>query len=69
MHVVDVAPKDIHILMDFSMKDLIYLKQILNNMTFDFDSNVPEQQAAADFLNNTFYPTINDTIEDLTNGS
>ncbi len=69
MHVVDVAPKDIHVLIDFSLKELVHLSHILDNMTFDFNSEIEEQQGAADFLNGSFYSTVNDILKELTDGA
>ncbi len=69
MKVIDVAPKDIHILVDFSLKELLSLKLILDNMSFDFDGTKESHINAKDFLEGDFYHVINSTIKELVNGT
>lgn len=68
MHVVDAIPKDIHVLMDFSFSDLKHIALILDNMTFDYDGDSQAHIEAANFLKETFYPVITDTVRGLQDG-
>lgn len=69
MNVVDIAPKDIHILLDFSLKELLNLKLILDNMTFNFDGDKQNHVDAKVFLEGELYSTITSTIKELTDGA
>ena len=69
MQVIDVAPKDIHILIDFSLKDLLNLKIILDNTTFNFDGDNTNHVEAKEFLEGPLYQITTSTIKELTDGS
>lgn len=69
MTVIEVAPKDIHVLVDFPIKELVQLKLIMDNMEFNCDSSNKQHLEANKFLHETFYPAITELLKELTNGA
>ncbi len=69
MQVIEVAPKDIHVLIDFSLKELVQLKLIMDNMTFNMDSSAKEHIDADKFLHEILYTNITELIKELAHGS
>ena len=69
MRIVDIAPKDIHILVDFSLKELLNLKLVMDNMSFDFDGSNPSHIEAREFLEGPLYQIVTSTIKELTDGA
>lgn len=69
MHIIDVVPEKVHFLIDIPMDEMEYIKIILDNMVFNFDSKLPEHMAAKAYLENKFYPTIDQSIKSIRNGN
>ena len=69
MIIVDAVPRDVHVIVDFSLESLKKLKTILDNMVFDYDSNTPEHVKAKEYLEQVLYPTVSDALEKYDDGS
>jgi len=65
MLVIDVVPKDIHYLLDFSGNDLTKLKTIMDNMEFRCDSTNPDHVLANEYLHDVLYPTVSQLIKEV----
>lgn len=65
MRVVDVVPKDIHYLLDFSGSDLSNIKTILDNMSFNMDPKDQSHVEANDYLHKVMYPLVAKLIEEV----
>lgn len=66
--VVDIVPKDLHVLLDISVKELKKLKMALALAHIDFNSELEGEAEAADYVSNTFCPFIIDLLEEIKNG-
>jgi len=62
MKVVDIQPRDIFVLMEFSLKELCQLDFVLDNMTVEYDRTQEGQMDAALFLTERFAPAIKELI-------
>ena len=69
MHLVDVQSRDIFFLLEISQKKMKYLDFILANSELKFDSNVPEEKAAAEYLTEELFPFVHATLEGAKNGT
>lgn len=69
MIVMDAVPRDIHVIVDFSLSSLKNLRTVLDNMTFDYDSTNPEHVEAKEYLEQVLYPTVNGALEKYNDGS
>ena len=63
MNIVDVQPRDVYVLAEFSVKELVLLKVIMDNMTLNYDSTVLIHKEAEEYLNTKFYPKVKEFIE------
>lgn len=69
MELVDIVPKDLHILVDISFQDLLKLKTILDNMVFNFDGENKLHIDADTYLREVLYPNINSIIKGIEDGN
>lgn len=69
MVVLDAVPKDIHFILDVSMADMKDLKIILDNMVFNYNGDLEEHRKAKVFLEQVFYPTVEQSIESMKDGN
>lgn len=69
MVIVDAVPRDIHIIVDFSLSSIKKLKTLLDNMTFNYDSAISEHVEAKEYLEQVLYPTVTEALEKYSNGS
>ena len=65
MIVVDVVPKDIHYLLDFSGSDLRNMKTIMDNMEFNADMKNPDHVEADNYLHKVMYPMVSKLLEEV----
>jgi len=69
MKVLEIYPKDIHVVFEISMIDLSKLHRALNMVNMEYDGNVPEEKEAANYLTKIFYPVINEIMRKKGNES
>jgi len=70
MKVINVAPKDIYLTLEISLKDLTHIRDALSCAEFRFSSTEnPELKEATDFASNNFYSFLNGIIEEIENGT
>jgi len=65
MQVLEVLPVGFRIIVAYSLDDLKHLKTIMDNMTFNMNSEDPAHVAADIYLHTRFYPELADTIKEL----
>lgn len=63
MQLLDAVPKDIHFILEMSMKDLISLKVILDNMEFAYDGKDDTHVEAKRYLEETLFPTVTNLLQ------
>ncbi len=64
MKVLNVEHRDVHIEMDFSLKEIVYLRDLLAHIDIAYNSEQePELAERVDFLNNNLYPMIQELIQ------
>ena len=66
-NLLEAAPRDLHLLIDLSFKELLHLQLVVNHMTFHFDGQKKEHREAAEYLSEVFAPWVNNTIKDINN--
>jgi len=64
MRVVDILAKEVIIITEFSMREIVMIDTILNNMTFDYNGDNPDHAAAQDYLINSFNPMIKELMKE-----
>lgn len=70
MKVINVAPKDIYLTLEFALEDLVLIRDALSCAEFKFSSSEdPELEKAINFTSNDFYSFLNGLIEEMKNGT
>jgi hypothetical protein len=65
MIVLDAIPKEIQVITQFSMSQLLYLKLILDNMTFNYDGTNSRHVEAKNYLEQELYPAIEQLMKNV----
>ena len=60
---LDIQPKDIHLLLDIPLTDLEKLIIVLENSTFNYNSEKKEERDLAEYLTETLYPNLKAVLE------
>jgi len=63
MRVLDVVAKDVYIQLEIPLKEIEMIKFLMDRATIDYDSKVPVEAEAVDYLHKKFYPFLTDTIK------
>lgn len=66
MKVLDAIPQEIMVITQFSVSELMYLKLILDNMTFDYNGTDETHQKAKEYLEHGLYPALEQLIHNVT---
>lgn len=66
MKVLDAIPQEIMVITQFSVSELMYLKLVLENMTFNYDGTDETHKKAKEYLEQGFYPAIDQIITNVT---
>jgi len=64
MHVISVENKEIEIVLGFALKDIYHLYRIMSRAKIDFNTTDEKDfgmDKAVQFLNETFYPFLQET--------
>ena len=69
MKVLEIYPKDIHVVFEISMADLSKLHRVLSMSKVDYDSDIPEELEAVNYLTKVFFPAINEIMRKKGNES
>lgn len=69
MTIVDAIPRDVHVIADFSISSLKKFKTVLDNMTFNYNSNDSAHVEAKEYLEQVLYPAITNALETYSDGS
>ena len=67
--VLKVAPKDIFVNIEMSLKEVKKLHQALAIATIDYNGNVEKEKVAAIYAKSTFFPFLDDLIEEIEHGT
>jgi hypothetical protein len=62
--ILDVQPKEVHVLMEFSLTEMMLLKILLDNLTFNADGQNETHHQVDEFLHEKLYPLISAFCED-----
>ena len=66
MKVLNVEHRDVHIEMDFSLKEIIYLRDLLSYVNIEYNSEQePEVAERVSFLNDSLYPMLQGMIQNF----
>ena len=65
MNVLEVIPVGYQIIVGYSLNELKHLRTIMDNMTFNMDSTIPQHVAANAYLHEKFYPELSQTLKEL----
>ena len=66
--VIRVAPKDIFVNIEMSLKEVKMLHQALAIATIDYDGKVEKEKEAAIYAKSTFFPFLDDLLEEIDHG-
>lgn len=66
--IIRIAPKDIFVNIEMSLKEIKMLHQALAIATIDYDGNIEKEKEAATYAKSTFYPFLDDLLEDIRHG-
>lgn len=66
MRCVKYIPREIFILAEYSMRELMLLEIILRNSQFDYNGEDPIHVEAKDYLEQKLYPNIKKTLKEVT---
>jgi len=65
MRVLNIEFRDIHVTLEFSLKQLQYLRDLLNHADISYDGEEePEMKEAVNYLENQFHPFLVQVIKD-----
>ena len=67
MRIVDIVPKDLAILTEFCTKDIDRLLFCLDHCEVSIDKTVQEEVDCMNYFTDTFYKTLKDLREKLSN--
>ena len=67
--VLRIAPKDIFVNFEMSLAEVRLLHQALAIATIDFNGNVEKERVSATYAKSTFFPFLDDLIEEIEHGS
>jgi hypothetical protein len=67
--VIDIRPKDIHILMEMSLEELRMIYTAMNLATISYDGKAEKEVQATVYFKSQFYDFVEQTIERIENGS
>lgn len=67
IQLIDVVPKDIHIVFEMKLSDVFKLKKALELAVVDFDGTKEEEKEAADYLQDHFYPSLMEVLNQIRN--
>ena len=63
MRIIDMYAKDVTVVFEMELSELKLLHKAMNMMEINYDSTIPEEREAENFLTKRFYPLINELIE------
>lgn len=64
MRVVNVEQRDTFFIMDFPVKELVMIKDLLDHANIEYDSEKePEMKEAVDYMHEKLYPFLNEVEE------
>jgi len=66
--VIRVAPKDIFVNIEMSLSEVRLLHQALGIATIDYDGNNEREKESATYAKTTFFPFLDDLLEDIEHG-
>jgi len=66
MDVIGVEPKDIHVLLDFSIKEIDHILCFLDEITCEVKGK--RTQDSVDFVTKKFFPMLDKLHEEITEG-
>lgn len=70
MRVIDIRPKGIYIMVEFSSEQLQHISDFLEHSKCEFNSErEPEMIKANEYVVDEFYPSLNNILRELTNGT
>ncbi len=58
MEIVDIVPKDIEIVLSFSIKEIFLFHRILCLMELKYNSSIEEDREAEEYLTKILFPAI-----------
>jgi hypothetical protein len=69
MKILDIYPKDIYVVCEFSSKDIEKLHKALGLTKINYDGKDKEEAEAVRYLTEAFFPAINEIMRKLKNES
>jgi hypothetical protein len=66
MRVIDVYPKEIHVVFELDLPEVLKLQKVLSMVEIKYDSTIEDEREAAIYLTNGFYPFINEIVQKVT---
>jgi len=69
MRILQMYPKDITFICEFTLSDLAKLRTAMDMITVNFDQTIPEEVEAKDFLVDNFVKFLEETIKGATDGT
>lgn len=58
MEIINIVPKDIEIIMSFSVKEIFLLHKMLCMTELNYDSTIEEEKEAEEYLTKVLFPAI-----------
>lgn len=65
MRAVKYVPREIYVLVEFSLKELVMLETILRNTQFNYDGDNPAHLEAKEYLENDLYQNVKKAISEV----
>uniref|UniRef100_A0A6H1Z9Y8 Uncharacterized protein n=1 Tax=viral metagenome TaxID=1070528 RepID=A0A6H1Z9Y8_9ZZZZ len=70
MRILEIAPKDIHIVIDLSKTEVEKILKALDHSEISYDGKTdPETLSAAEYVKKEFYPKLAEVLKELNHGS
>jgi hypothetical protein len=66
MRTLQMYPKDITVVCEFSLTDIVKLRTVMDMVTVEFDKDKPEEVKVKDFFVNNFMEFLEFTIKEAT---
>lgn len=67
--VLNVAPKDIYVVMEIGLEELKKLRTVMDITKIDYNGKDEEETKAVKYFKEVFYPFVDEVLEEIKHGS
>jgi len=62
---IEIQPRDVYCLLEIRFEDLLKVKKALEMAKIDYNGDIKEEAEAARYLEDSFFPSINEVIRQI----